>query len=134
VAGVVEDRRIGRAAVTGREHHRDVVRGSVEERGIERVNSRLLAGRRVGRVVDEIVLAVAQAHRDDVGQVLVGDHLDGLGYLRPALHADGFRHRRVDEEDVRIGRHRVDGLRVEPVFAGAALDLADRGRVGLVTT
>ena len=101
LAGVVQDRRIGRAAVTGREHHRDVVRGGVEERGIQRVDGSLLAGGRVGRVADEIVLGVAKAHRDDVGQVLVRDHLDGLGYLRPALHADGFRYRRVNEDDVR---------------------------------
>src|SRR5437660_6842960 len=39
LAGIAENRRVGRAAVAGREHHRDVVRGGVEERGIQHVKA-----------------------------------------------------------------------------------------------
>ena len=80
-----------------------------------------LVGRRLERVTQvlerlraaERLLGRAEALRDHVGQVVVDDVLLGVHHLREALHAERLGGWRVDEQDVRPGRHRMRRLDVE---------------------
>jgi hypothetical protein len=80
----------------------------VQRRVLERraqAEDRLLVGERL--------LGRAEALRDDVADAVIDHEVLGLDDLREAGDALGLRNRRLDEHDVRPGRHRVGVLDVE---------------------
>ena len=63
--------------------------------------------------VGECLLRRAEALADDVSEVMIDHIVLGLDDLRETGRSLGLRHRRLDQKDVRSGRHRVGVLDVE---------------------
>ncbi len=109
---------VGRAVVAAGAQNGDLRGGSGLEPVTQVLQQVVVAG--LLGLLGEAVLARAEAEADDVRTALGREVLDRVHHLGQALGALGLRDTRLDQLDLRAGRHGVRVLDVERGLAGPA--------------